>query len=229
MRNQVLAKVGTRIVPTIASLAALAMLADPLAVRADEGDTGVGQGGDIEKALQQGGQRFAFEVAENGARFVFDEAPVDADGFPLYGNPFITQGFIYPAGTLDPDDPARDGVILIVDDQGNLIDVQPEFPELLLGIWICEGKVFAQEGFSIETGPTVFTTQLYDFKEVGGAFGAISLTSSGLELIDLGVPIERAVIGGTGPFRRARGEIAQTFLGVNETEGFILRFEAKLQ
>ena len=40
------------------------------------------------------------DIAENGRRFVFDEAPVFDDGMPAYGNPFVTQGYIYPAGTL---------------------------------------------------------------------------------------------------------------------------------
>ena len=30
-------------------------------------------------------KRLAFDVAENGSRFVFDEAPVDANGFPYIG------------------------------------------------------------------------------------------------------------------------------------------------
>ena len=40
------------------------------------------------------------DIAEDGTRFVIDEAPVFDDGFPAYGNPFVTQGYIYPAGTL---------------------------------------------------------------------------------------------------------------------------------
>ena len=40
------------------------------------------------------------DIAEDGTRFVIDEAPVFDDGFPAYGNPFITQGYIYPDGTL---------------------------------------------------------------------------------------------------------------------------------
>ena len=43
----------------------------------------------------------AFDVAEDMTRFVFAEQPVHEDGMPAYGNPFITQGYIYPAGTLE--------------------------------------------------------------------------------------------------------------------------------
>ena len=41
-----------------------------------------------------------FDIAEIGTRFVFDEAPVFDDGFPAYGNAFVTEGYIYEAGTL---------------------------------------------------------------------------------------------------------------------------------
>ena len=39
-------------------------------------------------------EAFSFEVAENGTRFAFDEAPVFDDGMPGYGNPFVTEGYI---------------------------------------------------------------------------------------------------------------------------------------
>ena len=44
-----------------------------------------------------------FDVAESGSKFSFDEAPLLPSGFPAYGNAFITQGYIYPAGTLGAD------------------------------------------------------------------------------------------------------------------------------
>jgi hypothetical protein len=182
---------------------------------------------DIETQSAPDHQRMAFEVAENGRRFAFDEAPVDQNGFPLYGNPFITQGFIYPSGTLKDEDGdgVFNGVIIEKDPQSGAEIVKPEFPDKVLGVWICEGKVFAQEGFNLTSGPTVFTVQLYDFKDVSGDFGKQSFLSAGLELIDIGKGIERAIIGGTGPFKTARGQITQTLLGTNATEGVVLRFE----
>ena len=45
----------------------------------------------------------SFDVAEDLSRFVYSSAPVFDDGMPAYGNAFITQGYIYPAGTLDGD------------------------------------------------------------------------------------------------------------------------------
>jgi hypothetical protein len=87
----------------------------------------------------------------------------------------------------------------------------------------------AENGKRFAFGPTVFTLQLYDFKDVSGDFGKSSFLSAGLELIDVGKGIERAIIGGTGPFKTARGQITQTFLGTNATQGFVLRFETTIR
>ena len=44
-----------------------------------------------------------FDVAENGKRFAFDEEPVfPDDGFPAYGNPFVTEGYASAAGRASP-------------------------------------------------------------------------------------------------------------------------------
>ncbi len=162
----------------------------------------------IEKGIALGHKTIAFEVAENGSRFAFDEAPIDDNGFPLYGNPFIIQGLIYPAGTLSDEDGdgVFNGVIVETDPITGETVVKPEFPDKVLGLWICQSTVFAQDGFNIETGPTVFSTQLYDFNEVGSDFGKISLMSQGLELIDVGKGIQRAITGGTGPYKRAEAK-----------------------
>lgn len=72
------------------------------------------------------------------------------------------------------------------------------------------------------------TTQLFDFQDVSEGFGRLSITTSGLELINL-TPIQRAVVGGTGPYKRARGEMEQTFVGVNASQGFSLHFETDIR
>lgn len=43
----------------------------------------------------------SFDVAEAASRFIFDEESVDEDRLPDYGNSFVTQGYIYPEGTLE--------------------------------------------------------------------------------------------------------------------------------
>ena len=149
-----------------------------------------------------------FEVAEDATRFVWDDEPVFEDGLPTYGNSFITQGYIYPAGTLD----ATTGV---------LADGSPEFPDQVLGEWTCRGW-FVGDGVQTETGPWVMTTQIYNF---GDSFGDAMLVTEGYEVSDVGVAGARAITGGTGPFATARGDGEQTLQGFNATEGVTLSFE----
>ena len=139
------------------------------------------------------------DIVENPRKFSFDETPVFEDGSPAYGGEFITQGFIYPKGTLE----MGQGV----DAEGN-----PEFPDLVIGTWFCRGWHIGN-GARTETGPIVITHQLFNF---GKRFGAKTITTDGMELADIGKPIKRAITGGTGPFKRVRGEQVQTFEGLNE-------------
>lgn len=209
---------------------AVGTYADAPATYADAGHYGVDHRVEkLRRDLARGKARIAFDVVELASGFHFDEAPIDDNGMPLYGNPFITQGVIYPKGVIGVDENGfSNGAIVEVDEHGNEI-ARPEFPELVVGTWICRGAVFSADGFNIESGPTVHTEQLFDFHGVAGGHGAISLSTTGLELIDQGVPIARAVTGGTGPYRRARGEMEQTFVGLNASEGFVLRYETRLR
>lgn len=153
-----------------------------------------------------------FDVAENAARFVFDEAPVFEDGLPAYGNPFITEGYIYPYGFLD-------------DREGVLANGEPAFPDEVIGRWTCRGWLVG-DGVRTETGPWVITTQLYDF---GDRAGQVTLITDGYELVDIDTPVKRSITGGTGPFRNARGEGNQVLLGFNKAEGVNLRFKLKVK
>ena len=93
-----------------------------------------------------------FDVAEDITRFVFAPAPVFDDGMPAYGNAFVTQGYIYPAGTLDG------GV------EGTLANGDPAFPDRVIGEWTCDGY-FVGDGMRTETGAIVITRQVYRFDE----------------------------------------------------------------
>ncbi len=158
------------------------------------------------------------EVAEDMFRFVFDEAPVfEEDGFPAYGNPFITQGYIYPAGTLTCDD---EGVCNGVNPDGS-----PEFPEKVIGEWTCRGW-FVGDGAHTESGPMVITTQIYD---LGDEYGETMLVSEGYELVDIGKAVTRAITGGTGAYTGVVGEASQTMLGLNATEGVTLHLKFEIQ
>lgn len=161
-----------------------------------------------------------FDVAENGTRFVFDEAPVHEDmtpPMPAYGNPFITEGYIYPYGTIQCDD---DGNCT-----GTNSDGSAQFPDQVIGRWTCRGW-FVGDGMKTETGPIVITTQLYD---LGDTPGDKTIISEGYELIDFNVAVKRAITGGTGKYSMARGEAKQTLLGFNESMGVSLRFKLKVR
>ena len=49
------------------------------------------------------------------------------NGMPAHGNAFVSQGYIYPEGTL------ADGIV------GVLQDGSPAFPDLVLGTCTCDG------------------------------------------------------------------------------------------
>lgn len=153
-----------------------------------------------------------FDVAENATRFVFDPDLLHDDGLPAYGAWFVTQGYIYPADTLD-------------ETNGVNPDGSPEFPDQVLGQWLCRG-VFIGDGARTTSGSWVVTTQTYNFGDVDGQ---ATLVSDGHELADVGVAIDRAVIGGTGPFAGAGGTATQSLLGFNVVEGVNLEFELALE
>jgi hypothetical protein len=72
----------------------------------------------------------------------------------------------------------------------------------------------------------VFSTQFFQF---GSKPGAETLVSQGYELADVGVAISRAITGGTGKYREARGESEQTMLGLNTSEGVNLHVKLKVR
>ena len=152
----------------------------------------------------------AFDVAEDISRFVFAPAPVFDDGMPAYGNPFVTQGYIYPAGTLDG------GV------EGTLPNGEPAFPDLVIGEWTCDG-FFVGDGMRTGTGAIVMSRQVYRFDN-----GDL-LISHGPELVDAGVPVARAVTGGTGDYAGVAAELEQTLLGMSEGYGVRLQVELDLR
>lgn len=150
----------------------------------------------------------AFDVAEDLSRFVYAETQRFDDGMPAYGNAFVTQGYIYPAGTLDS------GV------EGTLADGSPAFPDEVIGTWTCDGY-FVGDGMRTETGTVVITRQVYQFDDGG------ILIAQGPELVDIGVPVERAVTGGTGDYADAGPVLTQVMLGMSE--GYGVRLQLSLE
>ncbi|MBJ3764648.1 hypothetical protein ILP92_18095 [Maribius pontilimi] len=150
--------------------------------------------------------RAAFDVAEDISRFVHAGAPVFEDGMPAYGNAFVTQGYIYPAGALDG------GV------EGTLPNGDPAFPDLVIGEWTCDGY-FIAEGMRTETGAMVITRQIYRFDD-----GDL-LVSHGVELADPGVTVTRAITGGTGDYADAPAAMEQVMLGMSKGYGVRLQIQ----
>lgn len=157
-------------------------------------------------------ETMSFEVAEDASRFVFGQERLYDDGMPQYGSPFVTQGYLYPPGTLNGSN-------------GALADGSPEFPDLVIGEWTCYGWMIADGGHT-ETGRWVVSTQIYQFDE---EFDNAMIVTDGFEMVDLNVPIARTVTGGTGRFLGAVGEQEQTLLGFTEQSGVNLAVELTLQ
>jgi hypothetical protein len=158
------------------------------------------------------------DMAEDATRWVFSKDPSSEEGLPVYGTSFVTQGYLYPEGTL-------------TESNGVLADGSPEFPDKVIGQWTCRGW-FIGEGALTKTGPMVVTTQIYNLGgeyRLGGEFGVATITTDGYEIADVGIPVQRAITGGTGDFAGAHGEQRQTMLGLNATEGVNLRIEIAVE
>ncbi len=162
-------------------------------------------------AAQAGAETLTFEVAENGFTFTFDDAPVFEDGFPAHGNFFITQGYIYPTGTLNGS-------------TGILEDGSPEFPDKVLGTWYCTGVQVGDAAHS-ESGVWVVATEVYEFGDVPGAE---TLITDGIELADVNLPYTRPITGGTGRYLGARGEVMKRTLGFDPVSGVTFEVEFRL-
>jgi hypothetical protein len=151
-----------------------------------------------------------FDVAENAANFAWAGDPELVDGLPAGRTAFLSQGYIYPADTL-------------TDSNGVLADGSPEFPDMVLGQWSCWGWYM---GTGRPAGNASWlTTHLVNF---GEPWGAASLVSEGYSIDDLELALERAIVGGTGPYAGARGVQLETNLGFNASNGINVRYEYRL-
>ncbi|MBM4385893.1 MAG: hypothetical protein FJ091_21300 [Deltaproteobacteria bacterium] len=139
------------------------------------------------------------DVAEDFSKFVptFVNA---GDGEPKVGSFFLTQGRLFPAGTIQ-----GDGSTFDPNSAGSI------------GEWLCRGTHLADASkiISGEAPIWVMTTQQYLLPGDDR-----SISTEGREG---SAPILRAVIGGTGVFRGVVGEQRQELLGFNATGGVNLR------
>lgn len=139
----------------------------------------------------------AFDVAEDHTRIHMASAPLHENGMPAHGNAFISQGYIYPAGTLE------------AGTTGVLEDGSPAFPNLVLGTWTCDGY-FVGEGANTETGVWIISRQVFAFAD------GDTIVTQGTEIVDTGVDNLRPITGATGDYANVSGAMVQTLLGFSE-------------
>ncbi|MCB1348191.1 MAG: hypothetical protein KDK11_05945 [Maritimibacter sp.] len=150
-------------------------------------------------AAAQADAPMAFDVAEDHTRIFMAAAPVHENGMPAHGNAFISQGYIYPEGTLAGDS-------LGVNEDGS-----PVYPDKVLGTWTCDGY-FVGEGGNATSGVWIISRQTFVFDE------GDTIVTQGTELADVGVENLRPITGATGDFS-GEGGLIQTTLGFNDYWG----------
>jgi hypothetical protein len=143
--------------------------------------------------------RFTVDVAEDFTRFV-PTLVTPSDPEPRRGSFFLTEGRIFPAGTIVGDGAAFD----------------PNSPGAI-GVWLCRGTHLADASAILSGEAEIWVATTQDYLLPGDNR---MIATEGREGIH---PIHRTVIGGTGPFRGYVGEQRQQLLGFNATGGVNLR------
>lgn len=147
---------------------------------------------------------FMVDVAED--MDLFNEPRVPAGTEPLRGSFFITEGKIYPAGTI----PAV-----------NSAAFNPKTALGAIGTWFCKGT-FLVSGSVFDKSPmAVLSDQLYLLSTDNNSIATTGIEGNGVAV--------RPVVGGTGPYAGYVGEQTQEFLGFNSTGGVNLRVTIRLR
>jgi hypothetical protein len=161
---------------------------------------------DIQRSLLR---RFVVDVAMDGPTWRMNDG--SNPFFPHFtgqlfrGNTFIVSGKLYRGGTL------KSGGDFGQSDN----PPGPETPRPI-GTWVCRGTFNLDIGEIAAGGfPHVTSTQVFTFDSGG------TLVSEGPEG---GAIVTRAVIGGTGRFGSALGQVVEEPLGVNTSNLFNVRF-----
>ncbi|MGH8204108.1 MAG: hypothetical protein ACREST_05820 [Steroidobacteraceae bacterium] len=143
--------------------------------------------------------RFTVDVAEDFTKFTPTLVSPD-DIEPRRGSFFLTEGRIFPKGTI----------------MGDGADFDPN-SEGSIGLWICRGTHLANASDIISGDAEIWvaTTQNYLLPD--------DLRSIATEGREGTMPIVRTVVGGTGKYRGYSGEQRQELLGFNKTFGVNLR------
>jgi hypothetical protein len=141
---------------------------------------------------------FSVDVAEDMNLYVESHVPAGTE--PQRGSFFVTEGKIFPAGTI----PVMGG------DQ-----FDPNAGAGSVGAWFCKGTFLVKGSVFDKTPMAVISDQMYLLPN-----DKQSIATTGTEG---SAPTVRAVIGGTGAYAGYTGEQRQEFLGFNKTGGVNLR------
>lgn len=151
-----------------------------------------------------------FDVVGNGQNFQF-VGDTDENGFLIPGSHFIISGHVYPGGTLFNMGPSEAGDF----PYGALEDGSPEFPDLVIGTWMCQGSILINSFGAI----TSYTTQQFNFFQDPNAPDAEGFLSVGQEPFSMAT-ITRSVVGGMGSFSRTHTDLNQLVIApVNASLG----------
>jgi hypothetical protein len=163
------------------------------------------------------GTSFSVDIVETGNNVFTDPSfltPVNdatIPGVPPFiqkGSKILIQGNLYPAGTIDAH----------CQNLGNNPCIPPVQP---IGQWYCYATILSDIG---PGKPFVLGDQIYDFTtspkssvklSTQAGTGANVMISLGYEnsLADVNLVANRAVVGGTGAFRAAHGEMKVKVVG----------------
>jgi hypothetical protein len=147
---------------------------------------------------------FMVDVAEDMDLFREPRVPIGTE--PLRGSFFITEGKIYPAGTIP---------------SVNSTAFNPKTTAGAIGTWFCKGT-FLVSGSEFDKSPkAVLSDQLYLLSTDKQSIATTGVEGNGVAV--------RPVLGGTGPYAGYTGEQTQEFLGFNATGGVNLRVTTKLR
>lgn len=142
---------------------------------------------------------FTIDVAEDLEGKFVPTLVKPTDTQPERGSFFVTEGRLFPAGTIE----------------GDGADFDP-YQRGHIGVWFCRGTHLVA-GSEIPAAPLwVNSAQLY----VIGRQGKEQLSTEGIEGSGT---VTRIVTGGAGNYAGWTGEQKQTFLGINQTGGVNLR------
>ena len=155
-------------------------------------------------------QTIKLEISEDMNQFVFDASKTYEDGMPAHGSSFVTKGYVYPAGTLNGSN-------------GVNTDGSPEFPDAVIGEWICYG-VMINDAAHASSGAWVVSTQVINLTK---DLSAQTIVTTGYEFADDSLAY-RAISGGTGDYVEARGQAKQVLTGLNASEGVVLSVELEV-